>query len=121
MKKKKGQSVVEYSFLLVLIVGIFSAVSIYVRRSLQARIWDARNGMIYSIAATYNASAFSPKTTIEYEYEPYYAQSSTNGISDYHGSESLSAGGTTGVVLRTFLGASGVNSLGAQLPPKDAK
>ena len=121
ISNKIGQAVLEYSFLLILIVGIITGMSIYVRRALQGRIWDTRNGMINSIGQTYNNSFYSPKMAITEEYEPYYAQSETNGVNDYHDKESLFGGGTTGVFLKTLTGAVAIDSQGAQLPPKEAK
>ena len=108
--------------MLVLVVAAVSAMSVYVRRALQAKIYDARNTMIERVADAYNSSRYAPVTTIANEYEPYYLQTNTTGMSDYQDKESLTAGGTTGTFLKNIIiGATAADTESVQLPPKDAR
>ena len=122
LKFPRAQVLPEYVFMLVLVVAAVSAMSVYVRRALQAKIYDARGAMIERVAGAYNSSPYAPVTTFSNEYEPYYLQTNTTGISDYQDQDSLTAGGTTGTFLKNIIiGATAADTHSTQLPPKDAR
>ncbi len=116
----RAQVFVEYAFVIVIIVSVISAMAVYVRRALQARIWDARNTMIKTVADNYNGVA---NTTILNEYEPYYSQAETEAVNDSGERASLLGGGgtTTGVFSKDFDSTIGVQTNSEQLPPREAK
>ena len=71
-RRKKGQAVTaEYVVLIALISVAITAMTVYVRRTLQARIGDADRYMITTAA---NASGIN----VLYEYEPYYKRQTSN-------------------------------------------
>ena len=116
----RAQVFAEYAFVIVIIVAVISAMAVYVRRALQARIWDARNTMIKTVADHYNGVA---NYTIFNEYEPYYSQAATEAVNDSAEQASLLGGGhtTTGVFLKDFNSTVGAQTNSEQLPPREAK
>ncbi len=69
---KKGQVVsAEYVMVFFLIITTMTSMSIYIRRALQARVFDARQTMADMVADGANVH-------VTYEYEPYYTDSQTN-------------------------------------------
>lgn len=113
-----GQVFAEYAFVMVIIVSVISVMTIYIQRALQARIRDARNTVIKTIANNYNGVA---NYTIFYEYEPYYTQATTEAVNDSGEQASLLRGGTTGIFLKDFGSTVGVQTNSEQLPPRDAR
>ncbi|MFC1510574.1 hypothetical protein ACFL49_02830 [Candidatus Omnitrophota bacterium] len=68
LKKKKGQAVSsEYVMVFFLVVASMTTMTVYIRRALQARVFDARNKMVEIVAAESEA-------IVRWEYEPYYSQ-----------------------------------------------
>ena len=116
----RAQVFAEYAFVIVIIVAVISAMAVYVRRALQARIWDARNSMIQTIVNNYNGVA---NYTILNEYEPYYSQAESEAVNDSGERASLLGGGstTTGVFLRNSNSTTGAQTNSAQLPPREAR
>ena len=116
----RAQVFAEYAFVIVIIVSVISAMAVYVRRALQARIRDARNSMIQTVADNYNGVA---NYTIFNEYEPYYSQAATEAVNDSAEQASLLGGGetTTGVFLKDVHATIGVQTNSEQLPPRDAR
>lgn len=70
LKNKKAQNTMEYALLIAIVIGVFSAMQIYLRRGLQARIRQGADnipGLVSTQAGStglFNAS--------ETQYEPYY-------------------------------------------------
>ena len=114
----RAQVFAEYAFVIVIIVGVISAMAVYVRRALQARIRDARNSMIQTVADNYNGVA---NYTILNEYEPYYSQAETEAVNDSREQASLLGGKPTGVFVKDFNSTIGVQTNSEQLPPRDAR
>jgi hypothetical protein len=70
LKNNRGQNTaVEYVVTFFLVVGILSAMSVYIRRTIQGRMRDAQLYMAKTVAEAAPAGNF----TVPYEYEPYYA------------------------------------------------
>ena len=116
----RAQVFAEYAFVIVIIVAVISAMAVYVRRALQARIWDARNTMIKTVVDNYNGVA---NYAILNEYEPYYSQAATDASNDSQEQASLLEGGqtTTGVFLKNSNSTIGAQTNSEQLPPRDAR
>jgi hypothetical protein len=80
LRSKKAQNTAEYAILIALVIGVFSAMQIYVRRGLQARIkggTDIMPGLV--IGQANNAGDFvdpnmlgNPADADYTQYEPYY-------------------------------------------------
>lgn len=49
LRSKKAQNTAEYAILIALVIGVFSAMQIYVRRGLQARIKGGSDTLPYSV------------------------------------------------------------------------
>ena len=80
LRSKKAQNTAEYAILIALVIGVFSAMQIYVRRGLNARVkagTDGLPGMV--IGQANNAGDFvdvnmlgDPADADYTQYEPYY-------------------------------------------------
>jgi hypothetical protein len=80
-RSHKGQSILsEYTMVIFLVIAALVAITVYVQRSIEARIHDARNFMIDSVANTSvcDANCLLATGTISHEYEPYYTQTAAN-------------------------------------------
>ena len=76
MKERKGQSIAgEYAVLFVVVVAAMIAMSVFIKRSVQARWLDMRKYVVLTANAVVDGYYNGP---LYYEYEPYY----TNTTSD---------------------------------------
>ncbi len=66
LNRKKGQNTAEYAVLIALVIGAVIAMQVYVKRALQARVYDASNFLT-------SDTAIGGATTNQYE--PYYLES----------------------------------------------
>jgi len=83
-KNKRAQNTAEYAIMIVIIIGVFTAMQLYVRRGLQARIKtgvDQIPGMVIGQAGSagmfVNASLVGNATD---QYEPYYYRNGTQAL-----------------------------------------
>ncbi|MFH1397222.1 MAG: hypothetical protein ABIH27_01555 [Candidatus Omnitrophota bacterium] len=74
-KSKRAQSTMEYALLIAVVIGVFSAMQIYSRRSLQARVQGGLD-RIPGVVATSAGSIFGTET----QYEPYYLANGTSSF-----------------------------------------
>ncbi|HBR15931.1 MAG TPA: hypothetical protein DD723_10425 [Candidatus Omnitrophica bacterium] len=114
LKNKKAQVVMgEYLLVFFLVVGMMTAMTIYFRRSIQARTRDARNYMIDTVKERtqgyYDGNFY-------YEYEPYYL-STDSGVE--RTSSTQSELGEGGVFKQTIDETLSVNTKSETAPPKD--
>ena len=73
---KKAQVMLsEYVTIVVVVIASITAMTVYFRRSLQARIHDAHVGMVKEVAARTNGIY---NGNIYYEYEPYYVETNVD-------------------------------------------
>ena len=76
LRSKKAQNTAEYAILIALVIGVFSAMQIYVRRGLQARIKGGTDTLPYSVlgqaAATDGVGQDILGDRNMTQYEPYY-------------------------------------------------
>ena len=118
----KAQVISEYAILFFLVIAVLTAMTGYLRRVLQARIWDARNTMLNTLANVYYSDPGNPTSyNMTYEYEPYYTETSSTNTNDSVSTERLSAGGTTGVFNKDFTTTITGQTLSQQLPPAKKK
>ena len=74
-RNKKGQAIAaEFVLALMIVIGMVSAMTVYIKRGVQARIRDARNYMGVTVAERSGL----PAANIWIEYEPYYVETDSN-------------------------------------------
>lgn len=92
LRHNKGQVLAsEYVMIFFLVVGMIFAMSMYMRRGLQARIYDARNLMAKHVNAVGHETG--AVGNFYAEYEPYYAESTSQVTRKTGSIERLMAGG----------------------------
>lgn len=117
----------EYVITVFIVIAALSAMTTFVRRSLQARIRDARHYMISNVNSAcdtncMNAANENPVRGILQQYEPYYAQTSAMINQDnisykrLMAANSGSSGNFMGQVNNQVQSVAGSN----QLPPMNA-
>ena len=73
LKSRKAQSTMEYALLIAVIIGVFSAMQIYTRRSMQAKIKSGTDNMPAVVLQGTEAEAKAQTLFgTEKQYEPYY-------------------------------------------------
>jgi len=111
-RNKYGQVIQEWVFLLVVVITAVSAMTIYVKRALQARMYDANNYMVQE------ASSGAPDINLDSsQYEPYYTVTSSRRTETVNNSITLSAGGTSGIFHKIINERTQNVSTSTQLPP----
>ena len=86
-RRKEGQISGEYVLLISLISLAITAMTVYVRRTLQARMYDADRYMITTAASALGNSVL-------YEYEPYYKNQASDTDAEQWTRETTAAGAT---------------------------
>jgi hypothetical protein len=120
-------SLIEYSLIIIIVVGAASAIMVYMRRALQGQIRDAREYVIsYANEACdencKNTAHVGTRNSILSQYEPYYVQMSAAVAQDNITNKRL-LGGTDAGKSGNFIGEiesrleTAVGS--KQLPPRD--
>ena len=105
LRSRKAQNTAEYAILIALVIGVFSAMQIYVRRGLQARIKGGADTLPYAVLGQANTIDGVGEDILGdrdmTQYEPYYItkgvynmRSTTNeglerGINDDTGGKSV--------------------------------
>ena len=89
----------EYLIVFFLIVAVMSAMTIYFKRSIQARIRDSRLSMYNTIftrtTGYYNGNLYS-------EYEPYYAETEASVDRNEDDSINILPGASSGIFQKTI-------------------
>jgi hypothetical protein len=76
LKNHRGQAtVMEYVMMFFLVSALMAAMSLYVKRAVQARMRDARRYMVLQVNAVYTGNIALGNLTLGYE--PYYLDSVT--------------------------------------------
>ena len=114
IKSHRAQVLGEYALTFFLVVGVLTAMSVYIRRVLQAKMFDARKYMINTVKSAPHIGK------IKLEYEPYYV--ATTSLTDESHQEELnvSGGGHTGIFRKSFDDVTSVQTNSLQLPPANA-
>ena len=121
-------------------IAAITTITVYVQRSLQAKVKDANEYMIgmasKGCSQADQASTGDPDWQLNCQgavgtqngkvataYEPYYTQTDAQVRHDEaeHKSEQFGGLGTPGISTKTTAEETEVASVGVQLPPKDAK
>jgi len=126
-RNKKGvSSIAEYLVTFFLVIGAFIAMSIYIQRNFQARMRDARSYMINSVSEQcvsnpncMQATGLQGNSSIGLQYEPYYAQATSDTISNKTSHKGLEGAGvgSEGIFIAHAEAKSNVTSYSNQLAP----
>ena len=101
-----------------LVVAMVTAMTIYFRRAVQARMHGARNAMLNTVlnrAGTYFTG------NILAGYEPYYAQTVSEVRRGEDSETRLLEGGSSGIFQKESNDSTTVTTQSQTAPPKDAK
>ena len=81
LQSRKAQNTMEYALLIAVVIGVFSAMQLYTRRSLQAKLKNSTDS-IHNVVLQGSDVAEKTDTLFgtEKQYEPYYL---TQGSSTY--------------------------------------
>lgn len=75
LKKSRAQATMtEYMVMIFIVVGMMTAMSAFIKRVLQGRVYDARNFAVNMIKEQTEGKYRGP---VYYAYEPYYANSTS--------------------------------------------
>lgn len=119
LKTNKAQAVMgEYVLVFFVVVGLVTAMTVYFKRAVQARVFDARNAM-FNIVLNRTAGYYTGN--LYGEYEPYYASTESTVVRSADTTTGLLPGGTTGIFQKTFDEVTAVQTHSETAPPKDAK
>ena len=78
-RSRKAQNTAEYAIMIVIVIGVFSAMQLYIRRGLQARI---KGGMDNIVTGTLPSNiGMSNAFGSLRQYEPYYSAQGTSNMS----------------------------------------
>ncbi len=131
VKGRNQQGVVssaEYTVTFFLVIAVVVAMTVYIQRSLQARMRDARQYMIATVSSQcdancMNATGLPGKSTIGEQYEPYYAQVQATVGTDSSVQKGLLAPGVggTGIFMAQTNAENQSASDSNQLPPVNAQ
>ena len=121
LRTKKGvANFLEYTMLIVLVLTMISVMSVYFRRSIQAKYRDGRLA-VYNIVKSRVGNLYTG-TNFSYEYEPYYTNVTTIVTRDIRqrAEEVGVVGKSTGIFQRRYNDVIRRESVSQVLPPIDA-
>ena len=114
----KAQAVMgEYVLTFFLVVGAVTAMTIYFKRTVQARMFGARN-MMLNVVLNRTQGYYTGDILIAYE--PYYANTASTVVHSSDTTTNLLPGTTTGVFQKTTDEITAVQTQSETAPPKDA-
>lgn len=117
-KNRKGQVIsVEYIVIFSLIIAMMTAMTIYFRRLIQARIRDAGYGMADIVQAR---TAGYGVNVIYRQYDPYYMNTATLISRDEFSNTKILPGKTSGIFSKQIDDSTSVSVFSQTAPPKDA-
>ena len=118
-KTNKAQAVMgEYVLVFFVVMGMATAMTIYFKRGVQARIFDARNAMLNMVL---NRTQGYYTGDVQIGYEPYYGNTVSTAARRENAATELLPGATTGIFRKTFDDVTAVQTQSQTAPPGDAK
>ena len=119
MKNNKKAQVItgEYVLVLFILLGIMTAMTIYLRRGIQARIYDARHAAIEVVQDSTQGYLTS---NLYHEYEPYYTESETNMMVETEDASEIFPKGWGEDIWKNIVVETNTQSVTETKPPKDA-
>ncbi len=119
LKTNKAQAVMgEYVLVFLLVMGMVTAMTVYFKRAVQARIFDARNSMMSMVANM--ANDYYNNVTLSHIYEPYYGNTDSTVARGEDTRVELSPGGTTGIFRKTISEVTAVQTESQTAAPREA-
>jgi len=122
LKNKKAQAVIgEYLLVFLMVVGMITAITLYFRRAVQARIRDANYSVAASVATRANGYFIGD---VLLEYEPYYIHRQaviTRDATQRDGLLPAGAAGLSGIYIRNAIDSIGVKAFSNMLPPRESQ
>ena len=99
LDEQKAQAIMgEYVLVFFLIVGMITAMTVFFKRAVQARYYDARQAMGTIIVERTNGQGVTGRYYTEYE--PYYVNASSYSYHDALDKSTLDVGGSSGIFTR---------------------
>lgn len=119
LKNRQAQNTVEYALLIVIIIGVFSAMQIYLKRGMQARLKAGTDGIPDLVLSQSGDTSLGTKLFgTQTQYEPYYIRkgdynfttTSSEGaeeaaLTDRGGSRDLTGATSSRAGSQTIIGA----------------
>jgi len=113
----RAQAVVgEYALVIFLVLGVITAMTVYFKRGIQARIHGARDYMINDVRAR---TAGSYGGDLYLEYEPYYTNTDATVTRNIRHTTSLLPGASSGIFQKTIDESTSVEVSSETAPPRD--
>jgi len=105
LRNRRAQNTAEYAIMIVIVIGVFSAMQLYIRRGLQARIKGGMDNAPSMVIGQSGVAANLLGSNTVSQYEPYYTRNGTENMSQV-GSEGTERGTiSTGGGIREVNGA----------------
>ena len=119
LKTNKAQAVMgEYVLVFVLAIGMVTAMTVYFKRAVQARIYGARNSMMNTVANL--AGDYYGNTFLQREYEPYYGRTDSMVVRQESAGINLLPGGSTGIFRKTVNETTSIQTESQTAAPREA-
>jgi hypothetical protein len=118
--RNKAQIIGEYAITIAVVVSVLTAMTIYVRRTLQARVYDTEQTMV-NVVDMMSRGISGGSISIKEEYEPYYGDSHSDVNQDIDENTELLPGGTTGIFRKTVNAETTSHTTSTQLPPSQSR
>ena len=117
LKNKNAQAVMgEYVLVIFLVMAVLTAMTVYFRRAVQARIHDARDYMVTEVRArttgVFNGNLYR-------EYEPYYGNTSARVFRSTDYEARVLPGGSSGIFQKDYNETVSVQVNSETAPPRD--
>ena len=108
----------EYVLVFFVVIGMATAMTIYFKRAVQARVFEARNAMLNMVL---NRTQGYYTGNVQIGYEPYYGNTVSTVARRENAATELLPGATTGIFRKTFDDVTAVQTQSQTAPPGDAK
>jgi hypothetical protein len=118
LRDNRAQAIMgEYLLVFFLVIGMIMAMSLYLRRSFQGRMHDARDTMVQIVR---DRAGNAVNGTWYVEYEPYYMNTDSTVTRSSVVRDSLSGGGGFGIARKDYDDRTAVRTISETAPPKAA-
>lgn len=108
----------EYVLVFVLAIGMVTAMTVYFKRAVQARIYGARNSMMNTVANL--AGDYYGNVFLQREYEPYYGRTDSMVLRQESAGINLLPGGSTGIFRKTVNETTAIQTESQTAAPREA-
>lgn len=123
LRQDKGQGIiVQYALTFFLVVAVIVAMTAYVRRAVQGRIYDTRHFMFYTANEAFSDTSLNLYGNLLMAYEPYYANREFTRVIDRRETERTEGAlGTSGIYKKEYdYDRSGLTGTSYQTSPREA-